>query len=225
MKNGDKDEGEDQVERLEKLLKKHEMGEIPRIDWLDQLTFRAIEQQSLLSRRSPKKAARAQKANERVSDGHAQEDGRTGLNGAHGISDDEEDERFTLFIDFPRFDFPIVFTDHEYPPASMLSAGRHTPSSSTVTLKPPPAIQISPAGGAISPNDDPMGGRVVKIYDPEAFARDNPAESMHRRLVRSHRTSLLDRDLKPNAKIRDELNVSDQRIRNDCIDSVELELR
>lgn len=38
--------------------------------------------------------------------------------------------------------------------------------------------------------------------------RDNPAESKHRRLVRNHRTGDLDRDLKPNAKIRDELNVS-----------------
>ncbi|KAI9884110.1 MAG: nuclear protein [Watsoniomyces obsoletus] len=206
IKNEDKDEeGEDQVERLEKLLKKHEMGETPRIDWLDQLTFRAIEQQRLLSRPSSKEVSKAHKTNENASNGQAQEGGREQLNG--GLGDpDEEDERFILFIDFPRFDFPIVFTDHEYPPSSISAAGRHTPSSSTVTLKPPPAIQISPAGGAISPNDDPMGGRVVKIYDPEVFARDNPAESMHRRLVRSHRTSLLDRDLKPNAKIRDELN-------------------
>ena len=45
----------------------------------------------------------------------------------------------------------------------------------------------------------------MPVYDPEN-PRDNPAESKHRRLVRSHRNGPLDRDLKPNAKIRDELN-------------------
>lgn len=37
--------------------------------------------------------------------------------------------------------------------------------------------------------------------------RENPVEAKHRRLVRSHRNGPLDRELKPNAKIRDELNV------------------
>lgn len=44
------------------------------------------------------------------------------------------------------------------------------------------------------------------IIDPE-IVRDNPVEAKHRRLVRSHRNGPLDRELKPNAKIRDELNV------------------
>lgn len=37
--------------------------------------------------------------------------------------------------------------------------------------------------------------------------RKNPVEAKHRRLVRDHRNGPLDRELKPNAKIRDELNV------------------
>lgn len=45
------------------------------------------------------------------------------------------------------------------------------------------------------------------ILDPDLH-RDNPVEAKHRRLVRSHRSGPLDRDLKPNPKIRDELNVS-----------------
>lgn len=45
------------------------------------------------------------------------------------------------------------------------------------------------------------------ILDPD-IVRDNPVEAKHRRLVRSHRNGPLDRDLKPNPKIRDELNVS-----------------
>ncbi|KAJ3177704.1 Phosphatidylinositol (PI) 3-kinase [Irineochytrium annulatum] len=36
--------------------------------------------------------------------------------------------------------------------------------------------------------------------------RDNPVENKHRKLARSHRNGPLDRDLKPNAKLRDELN-------------------
>ena len=34
---------EDELERLEKLFKKHEMGEIHRVDWLDHLVFKAVE--------------------------------------------------------------------------------------------------------------------------------------------------------------------------------------
>lgn len=44
------------------------------------------------------------------------------------------------------------------------------------------------------------------VLDPD-FQRDNPVEAKHRRLVRSHRNGPLDRDLKPNPNIRDELNV------------------
>ena len=44
-----------------------------------------------------------------------------------------------------------------------------------------------------------------RVYDPEV-GRDNPVEAKHRRLVRSQRNGVVDKDLKPNAKIRDELN-------------------
>lgn len=44
------------------------------------------------------------------------------------------------------------------------------------------------------------------VLDPDIH-RDNPVEAKHRRLVRSHRNGPLDRDLKPNPKTRDELNV------------------
>ncbi|GJJ08563.1 hypothetical protein Clacol_002782 [Clathrus columnatus] len=42
------------------------------------------------------------------------------------------------------------------------------------------------------------------VIDPDV-SRENPVEDKNRRLVRSHRSGPLDRDLKPNAKIRDEL--------------------
>jgi phosphatidylinositol 3-kinase len=44
------------------------------------------------------------------------------------------------------------------------------------------------------------------VIDPD-IARENPVEDKHRRLVRSHRSSPWDRELKPNAKLRDELGV------------------
>lgn len=39
------------------------------------------------------------------------------------------------------------------------------------------------------------------------MARENPVEDKHRRLVRSHRSGPLDRELKPNAHDRDALTV------------------
>jgi hypothetical protein len=50
------------------------------------------------------------------------------------------------------------------------------------------------------------GNNIITVEDPE-IARENPVEAKHRRLVRSHRNGPLDRELKPNPKIRDELAV------------------
>lgn len=78
-------------------------------------------------------------------------------------------------------------------------AASHTPApSGIVTPSPAPA---PPA--LINMNADP---HLWVVVDPE-IARTNPVEDKHRRLVRSHRSGPLDRDLKPNARIRDELNV------------------
>ena len=142
-----------EMDRLEKLVKQHEQGDLPRLDWLDNLAFRKIEQLNT-----------AIKSNGQVS------------------------EEVFLYIDFPRFDFPVVFSEIEYP-IPMASLHLSTPN---IMSK-----------GAI---EDGVGGPVCVVWDPEGI-RDNPVESKHRRLVRSHRNGPLDRDLKPNAKIRDELNV------------------
>lgn len=142
-----------EMDRLEKLVKQHEQGDLPRLDWLDNLAFRKIEQLNT-----------AVKSNGQIS------------------------EEVFVYIDFPRFDFPVVFSEIEYP-APMASLHLSTPS---IMSK-----------GVI---EDGVGGPVCVVWDPEGI-RDNPVESKHRRLVRSHRNGPLDRDLKPNAKIRDELNV------------------
>lgn len=154
------------MDRLEKLFKKHELGELPRLDWLDNLAFRQIER----------------------------------INKQSSSSAERKNEHY-LFIEFPRFDFPVVYSDYEYTSSSSLNTVN---SSISPTNSAAPSAQQrqtpqtnSDAGGTL--------GFSMRVYDPE-ITRDNPAESKHRRLVRSHRNGPLDRDLKPNAKIRDELN-------------------
>ena len=187
---------EDELERLENLLKKMEMEELPRNNWLDAMVFRQVEklqretESSLL-----KKRTREPKA----------------LNGAtDGVLNPEHDSgAFSLLIDFPRFDFPVVFTDYKYAPTPISSLAPSPLAPGAVNLKPPPEVQYAPGinrtGDGIGDESESVGP-LIRIYDPEVGAKDNPAESKHRRLVRSHRTGVLDRDLKPNAKIRDELN-------------------
>ena len=206
LANGDahnEDGNQAELERLVALMKKHEMGEIAESKWLDQLVFRQIEK---LERASYKNGV----TNKRhaVSNGVAN---GTHTNGddAHGEDGEEADEDlFYLYIEFPRFDHPVVFTDQEYPAPPISTLRSSSNSASGSQLKPPP--EVSPGPG-INLDVDSYGeadaGRLIRIYDPEVGIRDNPAENKHRRLNRSHRAGLLDRDLKPNAKIRDELNV------------------
>lgn len=193
------DEKSAEMERLEQLMKKHEMGEIPENKWLDPLVFRQIEKLQRTATRPQPSAKR------RVPETNGHKEHHNDLEEV-GDEDDTDEEKFSLYIDFPRFDHPIVFTDAEYPPPPISTL--HLPnSSSDIKLKPPPEVSLGPG---INVDDDGFedadAGRLIRIYDPEVGIRDNPAESKHRRLVRSHRTGVLDRDLKPNAKIRDELN-------------------
>ncbi|KAI0833713.1 atypical/PIKK/PI3K protein kinase [Trametes gibbosa] len=100
----------------------------------------------------------------------------------------EKSENLYLYIDLPRFDFPVIFSE---PDASGV------PSSST-----PSSVVATPAPPTSSFTSDT---HLWQIVDPD-IARENPVEDKHRRLVRSHRSSPYDRELKPNAKIRDELS-------------------
>lgn len=109
----------------------------------------------------------------------------------------EKSEDLWLYVDFPRFDFPVIFTE-----LPALQAQPPPP--------PPPPSQLSNAHQAQTAASTsallaPDSG-VWAIVDPEA-SRENPVEDKHRRLVRSHRSSPYDRELKPNSKIRDELGV------------------
>lgn len=193
-KSGPGDKEADELDRMEKLFKKHEMGEIPRVDWLDQLVFRGFERRGL---QSAKSAA--------LREAHLQKGTQVdALTGNKDASAQPEPSSFTLNVELPKFDFPVVFADHAYeetPPSHFSS------SQSNVMLKPPPAVEFGP-GIHTTDDDEGYSGRLIRVYDPEVTAKDNPAESKHRRLVRSqHRNGILDKDLKPNAKVRDELNL------------------
>lgn len=211
LENGSLDERQTEMRRLETLVKKHEMGEIPEVKWLDQMVFRQIEklERSIVNDAPTQHAAH----DSREGNSTSQENG--------DYDDTSGDEQFYLYIEFPRFDHPIIFTDTEYPAPPISTLQTAGMSSSEVRLKPPPEVSFGPGINIDDDYQDDAPGRLIRIYDPEVGIRDNPAESKHRRLVRSHRGGVLDRDLKPNAKIRDELNVSCRR--SSLVDTANLE--
>ena len=204
---------EEELERLEKLLKKHEAGEIPKVDWLDNMVFKLVDKKRREVEATARTFARARRkraASRENADGNGI--AMSGQNNQDGDTEPEDEalaDRYFLSIDFPRFDFPVVFTDYEYTPTPVSSMIQYSPSSGNFNLKPPPEVQLGPGINAVGNgigNDDEGAPPLIQIYDPEVGVKDNPAETKHRRLVRSTRTGVLDRDLKPNAKIRDELN-------------------
>lgn len=174
-----------EMERLEELLKKQEMGDIPENPWLDKLVFRKME-------KIKDKALAAEHA--AIDRRKSQQNAENGLNGQ-----DPETDLFYLDIELPRFDHSIVFTDIEYvpPPVSDIKLS----SDSEIRLRPPPEVSFGPGIG----NDDAEAGRLIRIYDPEIGRRANPAEDKHRELMRSQQTDSLDRDRKPNVHVRDKL--------------------
>ncbi|KAK3394257.1 kinase-like domain-containing protein [Podospora didyma] len=191
----------EELDRMEKLFKKHEMGEIPRVDWLDQLVFRGFEKRRVQSPRSSLKTIQQRQA----AQSNASKVSEDADNGQ--VESLPEPSSFLLNVELPRFDFPVVFADQEYPPPPISSLQHLSSSQSNIILKPPPEVQYGPGINGLDA-DEGYGGRLIRVYDPEVGARDNPAESKHRRLVRSqHRNGILDKDLKPNPKVRDELNL------------------
>lgn len=112
---------------------------------------------------------------------------------AHAAEAKQSDNLY-LYIDLPRFDFPIVYSEHEspipYPPAPVPrepQANQHTP--------------------ALPPDSLSNDKHLWRLYDPDAW-RENPVEIKHRKLLRSQRLGDEGRDLKPGPADRDRLNVS-----------------
>ncbi|KAI0453387.1 phosphatidylinositol 3 [Xylaria acuta] len=195
------DKEAEELDRMEKLFKKHEMNEIPRVEWLDQLVFRGTEKRGLKAARNSIRSIQRQSASSKDAENEQEQNGDSEL--GNGLPPRPGPSKFNLNIELPRFDFPVVFADYEYPPPPISSFQHLSASQSNIILKPPPEVSYGPGINGPEERD-----RIIRIYDPEVGAKDNPAESKHRRLVRSqHRHGILDKDLKPNAKVRDELNM------------------
>jgi len=174
-----------EMQRLEGLLKKQEMGELPTNNWLDGLVYK-----KMMNIRSEALKAEAAALNR-----HVKSSG----------TDDENKELFYLEIELPRFDHAIVFTDIEYPPPPV--SDLRLPAEDA-RLRPPPEVSFGPEVDIDGVGyGDADAGRLIKIYDPEIGRRVNPAEDKHRELMRSQQTDSLDRDRKPNVHVRDKLNL------------------
>ncbi|KAI0071970.1 atypical/PIKK/PI3K protein kinase [Panus rudis PR-1116 ss-1] len=119
-------------------------------------------------------------------------------------SETQKSSNLFLYIDLPRFDFPVIFSEPDASAVASTSTalatagGPGAPATVTVTAATPTSAQANAHNVAADTH-------LWAIVDPD-IAKENPVEDKHRRLVRSHRSSPYDRELKPNAKIRDELN-------------------
>ncbi|KAK9465410.1 kinase-like domain-containing protein [Lipomyces arxii] len=91
----------------------------------------------------------------------------------------EHSDKHILVVEFPKFDFPVLFSDFSYFPTDL-------PENSQQD--------------SLLFNEYP----IVTVYDPDAL-RENVEEEKHQTLLRTDR-SMLDKDLKPNAQARDKLN-------------------
>ncbi|TIC05059.1 phosphatidylinositol 3-kinase, partial [Wallemia mellicola] len=99
-----------------------------------------------------------------------------------------------LYLQLPQFDFPIVYHEIEHRIPSMIEKNIQPLN---------PISQLEAGNNGATAISEPLASSIV---DPDGD-RENPVEAKYRRLIRSHRSGLLDRELKPNPKIRDDLNV------------------
>ncbi|KAI9483929.1 MAG: kinase-like domain-containing protein [Benjaminiella poitrasii] len=155
------------MDKLEKLVKRYDCGDIHPEEWLDVMAFRQIE--SIHKKTS-------------------------------STSTD-----LALYVDLPKFDFPAVYGEMEYNlpgPFSFMSITGQTMNEQQQT---PMMTAMSQQIYPDTINHTMATHHYSSVFDID-IQRDNPVEAKHRRLVRSHRNGPLDRDLKPNPKIRDELN-------------------
>lgn len=162
---GENGKKNDQMARLEKLIKMHERNDLPHLLWLDKLAYRQIEKIHL--------------------------------------EESLQSEDIFLYVDLPRFEIPIVYCEQEASlPTPAAAIGSQTTQSGPLIND----ATVGPNAGTSSASRG-IDASLFTVYDGDMLMeRENPVEAKHRRLVRSHRSGPLDRELKPNANVRDELN-------------------
>ena len=178
-----------EMDRLENVLRKHSSATLSdsvlfssTSAWLDNLAFRKLEQ----------------------------------INKALSAADPSD---HFLYIDFVQFDVPIVYAEPVYPPPPMFPVLQQyaylDPDDDIKQQQQPaparrrPVIPASITTGIVNEvyNDyhpTQETGPVVQVVDPDQF-RENPIDRKYRRLIRGAERGLFDKDLKPNAKTRDDL--------------------
>ena len=197
-------EMKDEMGRLEKLIKRHERGDLPRVDWLDKLAYRQVETVYQVESQSSDRlflyidlprfelpivyceaesilpSADAANGLSSLSSTLIGPSSGVGLVGMGGGNQE------------------LGIGPTQGAAGSPLSTASGNPTSAAAA-----AAAAAAALSTVDPNR--ITASLFTIFDPE-IARSNPVEAKHRRLVRSHRSGPLDRELKPSAEVRDELN-------------------
>lgn len=126
---------------------------------------------------------------------------------AQGSHEDNANELYNLYVELPRFELPVVFSDITYDVPSAASGRSRfqpgvVPDTNNVTIN---SIDIAM----------PESSSGMRIFDPdfllEALTIDsdftvvNPVEQKYQKLERNINNTILDKDLKPLPEVRDEL--------------------
>lgn len=108
-----------------------------------------------------------------------------------------------MYIEFPAFEYPVVFHERDnlgY--SSKANINMEMPLSEERTSRKLAAMD-STVGQAASSSPEL---KFTVVHDPEALRKDNPVENKYLKLMRYNR-GLLDKDLKPDQKERNQLKV------------------
>ncbi|KAL7750778.1 Phosphatidylinositol (PI) 3-kinase [Sorochytrium milnesiophthora] len=201
-----------EMERIEKMLKSYERGDVPTCDWLDQLAFREIEKLNKTEMESNKSMYLHFELprfdfpiiyNERDSLILAPTDVMQHplYTGALPASANVQRTQTGTLPYAPSLTHVSLQS-----PSTPLQSSQLTSAPAAAAQYPGYLYQDSQAASGNLPPLYPSAAPLCSnLFDPELW-RDNIVEAKHRKLARSHRNGPLDRNLKPNAKIRDELN-------------------
>jgi phosphatidylinositol 3-kinase len=160
---------DDELWRIEKLVQEYKRGQVPRVDWLDQITFKQIA--------------------ERIN--------------AQSVMD----HKAHMYIEFPAFEHTVVFHERDNPGcANQANLNSETPFIEDRSNRKPHLSDAASAAIGLAANVVSTGAELkfTVVHDPEALRKDNPVENKYLKLMRYNR-GLLDKDLKPDQKERNQL--------------------
>ncbi|ODV88069.1 hypothetical protein CANARDRAFT_193904 [[Candida] arabinofermentans NRRL YB-2248] len=170
-----------QMQILEEKLKLKESGFNNSIDWLDQMSYRKIEQINI------KESLKQKQEN---------------------MAFDKTGDVF-ISLELAQFEIPIVFSDSKYATLSITTSESHSLNAVAANNNINNRDQVvfnditSSNLKALKSNYKP------NIFDPDQYRSEiieDPIEYKFRRLERTHQSSSLDKEIKPTLKIRNELN-------------------